>query len=73
LGVHIERTLHRKAVYVGGVLQLYFGIMGRRYQNPFFLDQINMENFISPLERERYLKFVTISDETAKETFGAYF
>ena len=73
LGVHIERTLHRKAIYVGGVLQLYFGIMGRRYQNPFFLDQINQDNFISPLERERYLKFVTISDQTATEAFGAYF
>lgn len=73
LGVHIERSLHRKAVYVGGVLQLYFGIMGRRYQNPFFLDQIHAENFIFPLERDRYLKYFTITDETAREAFAAYF
>jgi hypothetical protein len=73
LGVHIERTLLRKAVYVGGVLQLFFGIMGRRYDNPFFLDQINAENFIYPLERERYLKFITIHEKAAKEAFGAYF
>jgi len=72
LGVHIERILRRKAVYVGGVLQLFFGIMGRRYGR-FFLDQINAENFIHPLERERYLKFITIHEQTAKEAFGAYF
>jgi len=73
LGVHIKRNLARKAVYVGGVLQLFFGIMGRRYNNPFFLDQINGANFILPLERERYLKFVTIGEKAAKEAFGAYF
>lgn len=73
LGLHIERVLCRKAVYVGGVLQLYFGIMGRRYQNRFFLDQIHPENFIVPLERERYMKFVTIEEKTAAEAFGAYF
>ena len=28
LGVHVARQLERKAIYVGGVLQLYFGIMG---------------------------------------------
>lgn len=73
LGVHIERVLARKAVYVGGVLQLFFGIMGRRYQNPFFLKQINSENFIAPLERDRYLQFVSINQETPTEAFGAYF
>jgi hypothetical protein len=73
LGLHIERELGRKAVYVGGVLQLFFGIMGRRYENPFFLDQINAENFIYPLERDRYLKSVDIREDTAKEAFGAYF
>jgi len=73
LGVHIEREMKRKAVYVGGVLQLYFGIMGRRYENPFFLDQIHAENYIYPVERERYLKFFTINEKTAAEAFGAYF
>jgi len=73
LGVHIERNLRRKAIYVGGILQLFFGIMGARYNNKFFLDQINSENFIYPLERERYLKFVAIQEDAPKEAFGAYF
>lgn len=73
LGVHIEKILQRKAVYLGGVLQLFFGIMGRRYDNPWFVDQINLENFIYPLERERYLRFMSIGDGTAREAFGAYF
>jgi hypothetical protein len=72
LGVHIERNLRRKAVYVGGVLQIFFGIMGRRY-GKFYLDQIYSENFIYPLERERYLKFITIDEKAPKEAFGAYF
>jgi hypothetical protein len=72
LGVHIERNLRRKAVYVGGVLQLFFGIAGRRY-GKFFLDQINSENFIFPLERERFLKVISIHEKTPKEAFGAYF
>ena len=73
LGVHIQRVLGRKAVYVGGILQLYFGVLGRRYENPWFLDQINRENFIYPVERERYMKFVNVGENTAREAFGAYF
>ena len=73
LGVFIEKELNRKAVYVGGVLQLFFGIMGRRYENPWFTQQINPENFIYPVERERYLKDIVISEAMAREAFGAYF
>ncbi len=73
LGVFIRDTLGRKAVYVGGILQLFFGIMGRRYDNPFFLDQIRLENFILPAERQRYLRSVQIDEKTPAEAFGAYF
>ena len=73
LGVHVARKLERKAVYVGGVLQLYFGIMGRRYDNPFFVDQINVDKFIHPLERERYGTFIPLHDNAAREAFAAYF
>jgi len=36
-----------KVTYIGGLLQLYFGIMGRRYRNQFFTDLINAEYFIT--------------------------
>jgi len=73
IGDFICQTLKKKAIYVGGVLQLYFGIMGRRYMNPFFLDQINQEFFVHAEEREIYLSHVTVADNSATEGFGAYF
>ena len=73
LGVFIRDTLGKRAMYVGGILQLFFGIMGRRYDNTFFLDQIRLENFTLPIERQRYLKSVHIDEQTPAEAFGAYF
>jgi len=73
LGDYIQRQLKRNAVYIGGVLQLYFGIMGRRYENPFFTSQINMDSFIYPVERDKFLKHVAITAQTPREAFGAYF
>lgn len=73
LGLHIRDIMQRKAIYVGGCLQLYFGVMGRRYDDPFFRDQINVEAFIHPIERERFLPYVTIDSGTSHEAFGAYF
>jgi hypothetical protein len=73
LGLFIEQELRRQAIYVGGVLQLFFGIMGRRYDNPFFLDQINPDKFIFPVERAKYLGHVTVKHDTPRDAFGAYF
>ncbi len=73
LGEFIAASMRKKAVYVGGVLQMMFGVTGRRYDNPFFTDQINPEQFIPPVEAEDYLKHVQISPQQAKEAFGAYF
>ncbi len=73
LGRFIADHMHRQAIYVGGVLQLYFGIMGRRYENPFFLSQIARDKFIYPLERETILRHVEIRADSAKEALGAYF
>ncbi|MGJ4927601.1 hypothetical protein ACQR1I_20330 [Bradyrhizobium sp. HKCCYLS2038] len=73
LGDFIAEQMGRKAIYVGGILQMMFGIMGRRYENPFFTSQINPEKFIYPVEGQRYLQHVKISPEMAKEAFAAYF
>jgi hypothetical protein len=73
LGNFIKEDLHRHAIYVGGILQLLFGVMGRRYENEFFLRQINREKFILPVEGAEFLKHVSITPETAREAFGAYF
>lgn len=73
LGRFIADQMRRKAIYVGGVLQLFFGVIGRRYDNPFFLSQINRDNFIYPLEREAVLPHVDIRPDTAREGLAAYF
>ncbi len=74
IGRYICEELGRKSVYVGGVLQLFFGVTGRRYAgNQFFENQMNLDSFIYPLEGERYLRHVSIASETAREAFGAYF
>ena len=73
LGVFIEQTMRRKAVFVGGVLQLFFGIFGRRYMNQYFLDQINAEHFIRPIEADRYRAQVNVAENYPRDAFGAYF
>jgi hypothetical protein len=61
------------AIYIGGCMQLFFGIIGRRYQNKFFTDQINLDKFITPVEWELYRAHVTVLENTHKDAFGAYF
>ncbi len=73
LGVFIEQTMRRKAVFVGGVLQLFFGLLGRRYMNPYFLGQINAEHFIRPMEADRYRAQVDVAEDYPRDAFGAYF
>ena len=73
LGVFIEQAMRRKAVFVGGVLQLFFGILGRRYMNPYFLNQINADHFIRPIEADRYQAQIVVDDNYPRDAFGAYF
>jgi hypothetical protein len=73
IGEFIAKECGKYAIYIGGVLQIYFGVMGRRYDNPFFLDQINSQFFIPPIEGKRYLQHAKIEEGTAREALGAYF
>jgi hypothetical protein len=73
IGSYISNSLRKKSIYVGGVLQLYFGIIGGRYLNTFFLDQINSDSFIRPLEKEKYEKLFQFNESADKEGFNAYF
>ena len=73
LGTHIAGVMKRKAMYVGGILQFYFGIMGRRYQNEFYTDQINAEYFITAEEASKYTRHITVPEDARKDGFGAYF
>lgn len=73
LGIHARDVMSKKAIYVGGILQLFFGIMGRRYENPFFLDAINQSSFAPPIERGQFLAQLPKDQDAPREAFGAYF
>ncbi|CAO4170611.1 hypothetical protein EEDFHM_01717 [Methylorubrum populi] len=74
IGSHIRDKCRRHAVYVGGCLQLFFGIMGRRWANlAYFTEQMNTENFIFPAEGEPFKTHAKIDAASPSEAFGAYF
>lgn len=74
LGECISAELGRSAIYVGGILQLFFGVMGRRYEgNTALLNQLNTDKFIYPLEKQKFLPFMNVQEVSAAEAFGAYF
>ena len=70
IGSYVCESMGKKAIYVGGILQLYFGIIGRRYLD---LNCLNQDHYIFPLERESYLTNLPIDSKAAAEAFGAYF
>ena len=52
---YIKRKLNKSAIYVGGGIQLMFGVMGRRWENLEFWRRIIKENktrFVRPNEDE---------------------
>lgn len=73
LGAYIQDSLGKKAVYFGGILQIFLGIMGRRFNTPFFDMQINRGVYIHPLEAKRFEEQVKQWSDKPTEAFGAYF
>ncbi|WP_455975528.1 hypothetical protein [Methylorubrum populi] len=73
LGAFIQNELGKKAVYVGGVLQLFFGIMGRRFDIVFYNTQINQDIFVRPREAQAFIAKVNEWSDKPTEAFGAYF
>lgn len=58
LGSFIHKNLQKSALYIGGPLQLYFGIIGRRWlDNPRIREnaQVNGDSWICPLQEDYVL------------------
>ena len=67
LGV-IAKALGKGAIYVGGILQMFFGIYGRRYLlNRAYLKFLN-NYWIRPIEKPD----ISISEDEPSEAWGAY-
>ena len=52
LGTYIRDIMHKKAFYLGGVVNLMFNIYGGRFSTYAHLHGLNMEYEIDPLENE---------------------
>ena len=66
------RAAGKKVIYVGGVLQMFFGVLGRRWESTYFEQIINNEYWIRPLETPDKLDKDKLKDSPT-EAFGAYF
>lgn len=73
IGRDICETLGKKAIYVGGLLQLFFGIKGRRYESQFFQTQLNLDAMIDPIEKRDFAEAISAHQNSPTEGFGAYF
>nr|WBF70732.1 hypothetical protein [Megavirus caiporensis] len=62
----------KSGIYLGGILQLYFGIKGRRYDTPFFTKFMN-EHWINPIDDDVAEVKDKIKKSGETEAFGAYF
>lgn len=53
LGSYISTTLHKNAIYIGGILNILFNIKGKRYENNEFYDSVvNLEYRIEAIEKQ---------------------
>lgn len=66
----LERRYKQSAVYVGGILQLYFGVIGGRWKDESrYADQLDISRFIEP----RDFKGLRTRLLASAEPYNAYF
>lgn len=71
IGVAIQ-NLGKKAIYLGGVLNVFFNIQGQRYDNEFVKSISNLETRIAPLEASK-ITMVQGGRKIQNEGIRAYF
>jgi hypothetical protein len=73
LGNFISKTLNKKAIYIGGVLNIFFNIKGGRYDNDDFYTQLNNLSYrIEAIEKNKY-DYIKGGRLNKTEAFNAYF
>lgn len=70
-GSRIKREMGKKAIYIGGILNVLFNIYGARYDNPFHNTFVNLDYQIEPFENKKY--FNENNTHFKSEGFNAYF
>lgn len=59
---HIYEKKNRSCIYVGGILQLYFGIIGKRWETKDFTKKYKNEHWVYPNENEKPENFKKIEN-----------
>jgi hypothetical protein len=73
LGNFISEKMNKKAIYIGGPLNVFFCIKGERYTNSqFYLDMMNNKYIIDAFEKEQYTN-ISGGRDRKSEGFKAYF
>jgi len=72
LGDFVRHELGKKAVYLGGMLNVMFNIYGERYDTPFFDSLVNLDTRIDALENDE-LASVRGGRGLRNEAMRAYF
>lgn len=61
IGAYIKKKLKKSAIHLGGVLQLLFGIKGRRFEiNGEYAQKLYNDSWIRPLESDKVMNTETI-------------
>ncbi|MFA5031362.1 MAG: hypothetical protein WC495_07305 [Patescibacteria group bacterium] len=72
LGYFIKNSMHKKSIYIGGALNILFGIYGGRYKHDFYNNFYNLNSRIDPFENED-VKKITAGRLWENESVNAYF
>lgn len=72
LGDFIKNNMGKKALYLGGILNVYFGIYGGRYDIPFFNKFLNLDYQIEPFENKE-IENISGGRNSKSESLNAYF
>lgn len=51
------KNMGKKAIYLGGILQMYFGILGSRWNNSQYQNIFNFDQMISPIEYQHLSQY----------------
>jgi hypothetical protein len=72
LGDFIKTSLHKKAFYFGGVINLYFNIYGEKFKDMFDHNGLNPEYLIEPFENKD-IENISGGKKFPNESLRAYF
>jgi len=73
LGNYIKNTMNKKALYLGGILNMYFNIYGGRYEEDYYIRSgLNLNHQIDPIENDE-IQNIHGGKDKSSEALNAYF